>query len=260
MAAAISLMLVFMQDRVFPSLQLKTETILRSLSIKSHKLVLREKEFIEGLGNYIFYIHSITGDRMKDIIVYEPVGNNTARIITAREGKYQTSEKDKVIAFHLVQGTFDEPKSPESKTFYKMKFDSYMIKIPLQDNARIGMNKGLKEMTFGELFAKKKSMRKDESYMDTRPIDNEFFKRITLSFSVLILSILSIPLSIRVHRSEKSVNFALALGTIVLYYVLLAAGEAASLKGVLHPSIMTSLPNIVFGVAGGLLYLNMAKK
>ena len=67
------------------------------------------------------------------------------------------------------------------------------------------------------------------------------------------------PISIKMHRSEKSINFAFALGIVVLYYILLGFGEAITLRGFAFPFLSTSLPNIVLGFLGLLMYVKLIK-
>ncbi|MCK5708542.1 MAG: LptF/LptG family permease [Candidatus Aureabacteria bacterium] len=255
----LSLMLLYMQDKVFPKIKNRTENIFYKISRESKKFALEEKEFIEGLGEYVFYIREIQDDKIKDIIVYEPVGNNTARVITAKQGTYEMIEEANSIFFNLKDGIFDEPKSPESKDFYKIKFDDYKVEIPLRDLSKGQLSKSLSEMSFKELLKKAEIIKKSKTDIDVRPIYNEYYKRITFSFSAFVLTLLAVPLSISIHRSERSVNFAMALGLVVLYYVLLAAGEAATLKGVLIPIVMTSLPNIVLGSIGVYLFVKLVR-
>jgi len=262
LAVILSFIMLYMQDRVFPNIEHKIERVFYSLAAKSEKFAVKEREFIE-MGDYTFFIQRIKGNKIEDITIYEPVGNKTHRTVTAKEGLYQIIEEDNRIVFDLEQGTFDEPKSPESKTFYKMRFDNYVVNIPLDDMSAGPISKSITEMTFGELLSKAELIRGDLKKKDLKrefyKIYNEFYKRITFSFAVLVLSLLSIPVSITVHRSEKSINFALAMGIVVLYYILLGFGEAITLKGFIFPILTTSLPNIVLGTLGVVLYVKLVK-
>ena len=49
------------------------------------------------------------------------------------------------------------------------------------------------------------------------------------------------------------------MGIVVLYYVLLGFGEAITLKGFAFPILTTSLPNIVLGALGVVLYVKLVK-
>ena len=144
-----------------------------------------------------------------------------------------------------------------------MRFDNYVVRIPLKDVLAGPISKSFSEMTFGELLSKADLIRSDLKNEDLKEefykIYNEFYKRITFSFAVLVLALISIPVSIKVHHSEKSINFALALGIVVLYYTLLGFGEAMTLKGFVFPVITTSLPNIVLGALGVFLCIKLNK-
>ena len=78
--------------------------------------------------------------------------------------------------------------------------------------------------------------------------------------SCLILGLLGIPLGIRTHRSAKSWSISIAFALVVLYYMLQLGGEALVQTGQVTPFIGTWVPNLVFGLAGVILFLMTAKE
>ncbi|MBN1520888.1 MAG: LptF/LptG family permease, partial [Candidatus Aureabacteria bacterium] len=87
LAGLLSFILLFMQDKVFPNIENRIERIFYNMARESRAFSIKEKEFIE-LGDYTFYIQKIDGNLIKDVTIYEPVGNKTHRTVTAREGEY----------------------------------------------------------------------------------------------------------------------------------------------------------------------------
>ena len=259
LSLALSFLLLFMQDRVFPALKERENKIFHKLTSQSQKFILKEKEIIEGLGEYKFVINKVSGDRIENIIAYVPVGNNTIRVITAKKGIFKMLTEENAIKFDLFYGTIDEPRAPETRSFYKMIFEDYKLTIPLRDFSQGPSVRSMQAMGFSELLKSAKLVRKSGNSADERPFLNEFYKRITFSFSAFILTLLSISLSVSLHRSEKSINFAMAIVLVVLYYTLLGFGEAMTLKGIFIPLVTTSLPNIVLGTLGIILYVRLVK-
>ncbi len=264
MAFILAIFLLVLQDRVFPQIQRKIENIFYQIAKTAKNITFKEKEFIQ-IGDYTFYIDKLRGNYIKGVTVYEPVGNNTHRTITAMEGTYKVSKDKSEVIFNLKQGTFDEPKSAQSKSFYKMRFDNYVVKMPIKDSRNVGLSKSLSEMTFAELFKRAKMLKESSNFnlksqkAEYYRVMNAIYKRITYAFAVVALALISIPIAIKIHRAEKSINFAVALFIVILYYVLLGLGEAITLRGFVFPFLTTSLPNIVFILTGIILYRKMLR-
>ncbi len=78
-------------------------------------------------------------------------------------------------------------------------------------------------------------------------------RRLSLPFACVVFSLIALPLSTQLGGVQRSHGFALTLGVLFAYYLLLTVGEALGKKEVLPPPIALWLPNIVLGMAG--LYL-----
>jgi lipopolysaccharide export system permease protein len=105
-----------------------------------------------------------------------------------------------------------------------------------------------------------KELKKIGSNIDIKPVIIEMNKKFSLAFSAFALVLVGLPLAIRTHKSEKSINFVLSLGLVVLYYIFFAGGEALSQKGVIPSGLGTWTPNIVFIFFGFLLIVKISKK
>jgi lipopolysaccharide export LptBFGC system permease protein LptF len=88
----------------------------------------------------------------------------------------------------------------------------------------------------------------------------EWHRRLALPFANIVFGLIAIPLSTRPLWSLRSSGFAVSLGVILLYYLLLTVGEALGKKGGLPPIIALWLPNIVLGSVGIFLFLRTAKE
>ena len=108
-----------------------------------------------------------------------------------------------------------------------------------------------KEMNFQEI--KNEIKRLGKYHVDTPSLITEFHRKISISFASMVFIIAGIPLGIFTRRGEKTIQFAIALGVIVIYYLLMAASIALSLRGTWSPVFLMYMPNIIIGAAGIIL-------
>ena len=78
------------------------------------------------------------------------------------------------------------------------------------------------------------------------------------AFGILSLTLLAIPLGIRVSRSETFVNFAVALALALVYY-LLTVCMGWIRNPYFRPDILVWLPNIVIQAIAARLLFKAAK-
>ncbi len=90
--------------------------------------------------------------------------------------------------------------------------------------------------------------------MGTPSLIAEFHRKISISFASLVFIIIGIPLGIFTRHGEKTIQFAIALAMIVIYYLLMAASIALALKGIWNPGLWMYVPNIIIGAAGIFLF------
>ena len=88
----------------------------------------------------------------------------------------------------------------------------------------------------------------------------EFHRRIALPFACAVFSLIALPLSIRTAWTHRSVAFGVSLGVILLYYLLLTAGETFGKRGMLSPAIALWIPNVVLGSIGSYLFYRVAQE
>ena len=73
-----------------------------------------------------------------------------------------------------------------------------------------------------------------------------FQDKLNLSLSVLSFALIGVPLGIRVSRRETSANLGLALGLVLIYYVLTVMVKWLDRHPEYHPDLLLWLPNLFF--------------
>ena len=137
-----------------------------------------------------------------------------------------------------------------------MDFRFYDIRLDLPSSLSDEKKDGVKsstEMTVAELSAKLRSRGVAQEAL--RELEIEFNKKLTIPLSCLVFALVGLPLGIRAHRSVRARGFTIGLAIVLLYYLMRLSGEALVETGRLSPVIGTWTPNVVFAIAGILLFI-----
>lgn len=253
LALILSLLLFIFNDRLIPYAHYATRKILKEVGIKNPTAALQPGVFINSFQNYILFIYSIDKNKLGNMRIYEPQGDNKpARIIVAKRGEFIAMPEKNMIKLKLMDGTSDEPDPNNPNSFHKINFKTYFINLSLgQMQEADQIEKKPKDMTIAEL--KKEGARLKKQGIDPTPLFTEIHKKISLAFSCLVFMLLGLPLAVITRRREKSINFGIAVIIVLIYYLLLILSEALSLKEYLLPQIALWIPNIILGIIGAVL-------
>ncbi|MEE8317283.1 MAG: LptF/LptG family permease, partial [Candidatus Omnitrophota bacterium] len=143
--------------------------------------------------------------------------------------------------------------------FYKLNFKTYYLTLNVDEAFASGerIAKKPKEMNFQEIKSEIEKL--GRYHIDAPALIAEFHRKISISFASLLFIIIGISLGIFTRRGEKTVQFAIALGIIVVYYLLMAGGMAISLKGVWPIGLWMYIPNAVLALLGIVLFKQIAE-
>ncbi len=132
------------------------------------------------------------------------------------------------------------------------------------------INKGEKDLTLAELLdaisqenanlaaAEKSNRAKLKKRIATLSIEVQ--RRFSWAVACVVFALLAVPLGIRTHRGETSINAALALLLIGLYYFLTALSSEWKGVSLAAASAWLWLPNYLFGTVGAVMLWRVSKK
>ena len=239
---------ITLTDRLLPKSHFLYRKLLKEIGVKNPTSILEAGTFIEGFGDYVLFIYEIDNNVLKDIRIYQPQPNRPPRTIVAKTGQIVTSPNKEMITLKLTDGTSDEPNPQHPESFYKLNFKTYLINLKLSGLMNEETAKKPKDMSLRELLQKVEKYQQEK--INVSPLSTEIHKRLSMAFSSLVFVLIGLPLAIRTGRSEKSINFAVSMGIAFIYWMILALGEALSLRGVLHASVGMWLPDILLASTG----------
>ncbi len=246
----ISLFSMFINMPIVAKAHYKMRMVLLDLGYKKPEALLEPGRFIAAFNRYIFHIKEIDGKKLKQIIIYESLENNTIRTIIAEEGLFEIPESKDGLILHLVNGTAEMPNPNNTQNFYKMHFKSFPIILELdQASRKIKLKyKRLKEMSLKEIKEEMKQL--EEKGLSTNRHRAEFQRKFSFSLASFIFALIGIPLAIRFKRGDRSSGIGLTLTLATIYYLLFSIGKTLANEGTLNPILAMWLPNIIIGVLG----------
>ncbi len=212
---------------------------------------VKERVFNDSFDGLVLYVNEIPrGDsRMKGILISDRRSEGEPRVIFAREGFLVPDPGSLRIVLRLRDGTVHTLQKEEGK-YQLVSFKNYDLSLDAQGTlmGEQALGRGLKQLPIQSIRARLASMDKgDRNYY---PLLVEFHKRFALPFACLILGFLGAPLGVQSRRSGKAGGFALSLGAIFIYYILITVGEGLGEEGKLPPGLAMWLPNALLGALG----------
>ena len=126
-----------------------------------------------------------------------------------------------------------------------------------EQKAKISVSKGIRELTLEELQDLKGDPTASPEQRNLAEV--EIHKKFSIPAACLVFGLFALPLGINNRRGGKASGFALSIGVILLYYVLLSNGEEAARYGRIPGWVGMWAPNVLMA-AGGLFLLDAAEQ
>jgi LPS export ABC transporter permease LptG/LPS export ABC transporter permease LptF len=118
-------------------------------------------------------------------------------------------------------------------------------RMVLQDNGpTLGVSeKQIREQTLRELLDRAAARTRRPE--DRRLAWTEVHKKFALPAACLVFGLIGLPLGIVNRRGGRAAGFAVSIAIVLLYYALLATGEARAIEGRMSPGLAMWLPNLL---------------
>jgi len=222
-----------------------------------------ERSFIREFPGYVIYVGRKQADQLGDFWIWElDDRERVVKFIRAQSGKFEFNEKDNflILVLNRGQSEFRSSDTPEdfSRPRPALAFDRASIQLPLQqifgahkERKRVG------EMNLRELLVEYRRLRDPEE--DLTETEREVGRQeirlviqedLTLAYSVFSLTLLGIPLGIRVSRKETSANLGLAVVLAMGFYFMMNMAGMLEKYPELRPDLLLWVPNILYQIIG----------
>jgi lipopolysaccharide export LptBFGC system permease protein LptF len=161
--------------------------------------------------------------------------------IYAKEGR-AAIDGTRGVTFTLEKGHLANIDPAQPDRWVHTTFETYVLRIPLLSETQ-NTEKSLEEMDYNQLQAKMVELKQKGT--PTAALACLVQLRWALSVTPLLFVALGIPLAIRVQRGGRSIGFAISLGVIVIYYVLIMGGSGLGQRGIWPAIPAVWLANVI---------------
>lgn len=205
----------------------------------------------QGKVLYIFET-SPRGEDWKGVFLADAVPSERQEVIVARRGRLVVEDDGERVVLQLadaIKHSFDfhSPKRYETSRHETLRIvlrDRFLS----TERARMATRRGPRELELGEL---RKLARDIAATPEQRRIARVgVHKMFAIPAACLVMGLLSLPLGFTNRHGGRSSGFAISIGIIVLYYVMLSQGEDAARLGKLSPGVAIWLPDLLLLFAG----------
>jgi LPS export ABC transporter permease LptG/LPS export ABC transporter permease LptF len=238
--------------------------IMFTLVVNKARSAIRPRVFTDDLlpgGQLLMYVTDIPASSglWKDVFIHDVREPRTPAVILARTGRLVIDERARSVALYLEQGvrySFDRDDAARDR---RLAFRDHLVYLP-EDAVfpRVSLSKGDREMTLGELNQRiGELLAQGRPEKDTWPYWVEVHKKFAIPLACVVFGLLGLGLSLGSRKEARSAAFALSIGIIFIYYVLIRLGEQAGDTGLLRPALSMWGADVVLGLAAlALLWLN----
>lgn len=240
------------------------KTLANSVKLET-QFKINPREFFDRMPQMALYVQDIVeGNTWENVFVHFSRPPQEPRIIFAERGKLNLFPQKKRATIELQDGIIHSyhVSHPEnySMTSFKRLEEELDVRVLL---AGISAEKRAREKDISELFhdiKKTKINLRQLSQSDRDSIEFlrnkrnltkymiEAHKKFALPFACIIFAFLGLSLGVSTKRGGRTSGFTLSIVIIVVYYILITAGENIAINEGLSPWISMWGPNILLAV------------
>jgi LPS export ABC transporter permease LptF/LPS export ABC transporter permease LptG len=230
--------------------QLRLEILTQSISQQVQPRVFYEEW--EGKVVYVFEVPQ--GEtRWKGVFLAESNPNSQdSQITTADWGEVRVDQNGERVVLRLYNAVRHKVdlNSPDRYEISRHRRLDLILEdqFTSEQKAKISVTKGIREQTYKEL----KHLARDRTVtQEQRNLARvEMHKKFSIPVACMVFGLFALPLGINNRRGGKASGFAVSIGIIILYYVMISNGEEAARFGRIAPWVAMWLPNAILAAWG----------
>ncbi len=241
---------------------LASKALLFDMARQKASIGIREKVFIDDFQGILLYADKIPvhGDFLEGVLISDSRISREPSTIIARRAYLISNPDTMVITLRLEDGS-THTVDAGLNNYRKMDFRFYDVRLDLASSLTADKKPGIQSSTEMSLSQLTAVLRKRDAKEEVlRELEIELNKKLTIPFSCLVFALIGMPLAIRAHRSVRSRGFTIGLFLVLVYYLFRLGGEALVETGRLSAIIGTWTPNVIFAVAGLLIFTFSARE
>jgi lipopolysaccharide export system permease protein len=216
---------------------------------------LRAQEPIVRFSGYRIYIEKKSGNKVEGVFVWELNEKGIPkRSIRAESGTITADLRDLSVSISLTNACQEERSGSNPERVGEIqtgiRATTLPIRISLVDlqNLDAGVDGNISLLTLGDL--NREIFSEDSVVPNLMPLLTELQRRFAFALAPFTFVLIGIPLAIKAQRRETSLGFAISLGVVIIYYLLIILSKALEERAAWYPEVIVWLPNFVFQALG----------
>jgi LPS export ABC transporter permease LptG/LPS export ABC transporter permease LptF len=235
---------------IVPRVNQMKQSVLTQLARSQIGTEMSPRVFDGRFPNQILYVQDISGERWNGIFLVDLAKAGEPRITLSRTGMLIVDRAQDRLRLYLEDGNTHLLTASKSSDYSMIHFSHSEIPLPAvivkgADSAR----RTLSEYTNRELIVESRKGHAPRSFII------EFYRRLALPCSCVVLALLGIPLGISSRKGGKSYGFVLSLLVISAYYLLFVSGSRFAEDGRVSPFLGIWGTNLIFLVLAAVLII-----
>ena len=238
--------------------------IVFSLVVSKARTDVKARTFTDNLlpGRMMLYVQDIepgTG-LWKNLLIHDTRDIAESKLILARTGELVVDKERQIVRVELGPGSQHSFFGADPRAYSRTSFRSMGWDLPVEeffpDRNRLLLAKGDREMSLPELGDKVAEIRaQGKPRVEWGRFAVEWHKKFAIPGACLVFGLLGLALSLGNKKEARSSAFALSIGVIFVYYVLIRLGEQAGDTGAMQPWLAMWGANVVLGALALVLLL-----
>ena len=247
-AAAASLLVLFLYNVVLPPANQALQAAMVRVAATSIVNVVAPRTFREPRPGITFFFDRASADGRAFEGVFLRLGEDEGapdRIIVAKQGAL-TLEGDR-LWLDLRESEVHEldPTDPSRDRVSRNDTQRLLLAGEASNapGASVQVHRGVRSQTLPELWRSAKA--RPATPAQRRLAWVEIHKKFAIPVACLAFALVGVPLGQTLRRGGRGGSFALSLGILLGYYVLLSTGETWATEGRIPPALAMWLPNLL---------------
>jgi len=271
----------------------KWEKTLTAAVLKNIQVEINPREFNKSIPQMVIFIQDITHEKdWKNFFIYFSEPPEEPRVILAEEGKLNLYPELKRATIELFHGTLhsyprDNPEKYSVTSFEQLEEEVNVEWLyELRSKRKRVIQKDITELLKGvkAISQDLDKIREEKVLLNQQKIDQEdprmkkisislgqknkdyfshwveIHKKFAIPFVCLIFGLLGLPLGASTRKGGRTSGFTISLVIILIYYILITAGENIAMDGKISPFLGIWGPNIILFLAAAYLFFKSWKE
>jgi LPS export ABC transporter permease LptF/LPS export ABC transporter permease LptG len=266
LATAMTAVTFYINAVALPAANQTHRELVFSLVVSKARTDVKPRTFNTDLlpGQMMLYVQDVEPQTglWKNLLIHDTRNVAEPKLILARTGRLVVDREKQVVRIELGPGSQHSFFPSDPRQYSRTVFEAMGWDLPVDeffpDRRKLLLSKGDREMTLPELGSRIADLRaQGRPRQEWGRFAVEWHKKFAIPGACLVFGLLGLALSLGSKKEARSAAFALSIGVIFVYYVLIRLGEQAGDTGLLSPWLSMWGANVVLGaVAGVLLWLN----